>query len=110
MAEAEDRDPIAKLCGDVLKLRYPNGWQVKSATCLHIPKEIFKHLKNPSFLTIVPNDDDDDDDDDEDRVIHFNACEQVEFCWEPEIGPDVPVWARQGDFTVSLPSTYWMKC
>lgn len=69
---------------------------MKSATSLQIPKEVFKHLKKPSSWSITP-------DNDRDRIIHFNACEQVEFYWESELGSDVPVWARKGDFTLTLP-------
>ncbi|KAL6830480.1 hypothetical protein J3E69DRAFT_363462 [Trichoderma sp. SZMC 28015] len=82
MAEAEDGDPITRL--------------MKSAISLQIPKEVFKHLKKPSFRSIIP-------DNERDRIIHFNACEQVEFYWESELGSDVPVWARKGDFTLTLP-------
>ncbi|KAL6834502.1 hypothetical protein V8C40DRAFT_232044 [Trichoderma camerunense] len=85
MAEAGDGDPITRL--------------VKSAISLQIPKEVFKHLKKPSFYSIIP----DNDRDRRDRIIHFNACEQVEFYWESELGSDVPVWACKGDFTLTLP-------
>ncbi|KAL7914547.1 hypothetical protein GGI35DRAFT_434641 [Trichoderma velutinum] len=79
---AEDRDPITKL--------------MESAISLQIPKEVFKYLKKPSLGSIIP-------DYDRDRVIHFNACEQVEFYWESELGSNAPVWALKGDFTLTLP-------
>ncbi|KAL7940737.1 hypothetical protein V8C42DRAFT_336641 [Trichoderma barbatum] len=64
------------------------------STSLQVEKGAFQQVKRVSLLYIEA-------DNDKERKIHFNNCKLVEFY--SNVGPDVPIWSRSGDFTQTVP-------